>query len=79
MNQRYNPIITGREMTFSGLSRRRFIRYASLTAGAIAATKLAGCGTVPTPTDTHTVDAEGGTPAEGDDKNPKNSFLGGVR
>lgn len=66
MNQRYNPIITGREMTFSGLSRRRFIRYASLTAGAIAATKLSGCGTAPapTPTEPDTAGAEGGIPAE---------------
>ena len=65
MNQRYNPLATGREITFSALSRRRFIRYASLTAGALAATKLASCGSSSTPTETDTADAGTGTAGAG--------------
>ena len=47
MKPRYNPLITGREMSFRALTRRRFIRYASLGAGALAATKLASCASGP--------------------------------
>ena len=58
MSKRYNPLITGREMTFSGFSRRRFIRYASLAAGAMATTKLTSCASSSTP------EAEAETPTD---------------
>ncbi|MEB3314158.1 MAG: extracellular solute-binding protein [Cyanobacteriota bacterium] len=60
MNQRYNPLITSRELSFSALSRRRFIRYASLTAGALATTKLVSCASGNQTTETGSVSATGG-------------------
>jgi spermidine/putrescine transport system substrate-binding protein len=59
MSKRYNPLVTGREMTFNGFSRRRFIRYASLAAGAVATTKLASCASSSSP------EAEAETPVDG--------------
>lgn len=47
MNQRHNPLITSRDMMINALSRRRFLRYASLAVGAVATTKLASCASGP--------------------------------
>lgn len=65
MNERTNTPMTNRKALIKALSRRRFIRYASLAAGAVATTKLTSCASESTSSDAG-ADASDGSASSGE-------------